>query len=225
MRILIIGGSSDVGISLAKYLHNLGNEVILTYYKHECTLDDINCFPLDITDELQIEELIKNNSFDMLINMASISRDNLFLDNTKEDFIDVLTVNLVGTFSASKIFSKYNPSGIILNIASTDGVDTYSEYNMLYAASKAGVINLSRSMAISTKNKVICICPNWLDSKSTNAINQDYLKKELKRIKQDRLITLDEFNDSVNRIIKEYQSGDVVRIDVKGDKLWIEKIS
>ena len=123
------------------------------------------------------------------------------------------------------IFSKYNPSGIILNIASTDGLDTYSEYNMLYAASKAGVINLSRSMAISTKNKVICICPNWLDSKSTNAINQDYLKKELKRIKQDRLITLDEFNDSVNRIIKEYQSGDVVRIDVKGDKLWIEKIS
>ena len=96
---------------------------------------------------------------------------------------------------------------------------------MLYAASKAGVINLSKSMALSTDNKVLCICPNWIDSDSTREMDKTYLESELKRIGQDRLITMDEFNQSVYKIIMEYHSGDVIRIDIKGDKLWIAKVS
>ena len=225
MKILIIGGSTDVGISLAKYFSILDNDVSITYHNHKCMIDGIKCLPLDITNEDELEILFHNNEFDMLINMAAISHDNLFLDNTKEDFVDILKVNLVGTFSASRIFSKYNPTGIIINIASTDGIDTYSEYSMLYSASKAGVINLSKSMALSTKNKVLCICPNWLDASSTINMDQNYLTKELKRIGQSRLISLDEFNQSVVKIIDEYNSRDIIRIDIRDDKLWIEKIS
>ena len=56
-------------------------------------------------------------------------------------------------------------------------------------------------------------------------MDKDYLDSELKRIGQNRLITMDELNQSIYKIINDYQSGDVIRIDIKGDKLWIEKIS
>jgi len=224
MKILIIGGSTDIGISLAKYLKKIGNQVIITYNKHKCEVNDVECIHLDVTNEEEIEEVInKYKNIDILINMAAISYDNLFLDNTKEDFMKLLEVNLIGYFLTSKIYSKYN-KGMIINIASTDGIDTYSKYSMLYSASKAGVINMSRSMAISTSNKVLCICPNWIDSNSTRNMDKDYLASELKRINQSRLITIDEFNESILEIINNYQSGDVVRIDIKGDKLWIKKV-
>ena len=224
MRILIVGGSSDMGINLAKYLKDKGNEVIVTYNKNRIVNSLVETVHLDITDEEEIKEVItKYDNIDLLINMAAISTDNLFLDNTKEDFIKTLEVNLVGYFLTSKYYSKYH-KGTILNVASTDGIDTYSKYSMLYSASKAGVINMSRSMAISTDNKVLCICPNWIDSESTRSMDQEYLSKELKRINQDRLITLAEFNESLVDIINNYQSGDVVRIDIKGDKLCLEKV-
>ena len=86
------------------------------------------------------------------------------------------------------------------------------------------VCYMSRSMAIGTNNKVLCICPNWIDSDSTRSMDKDYLDSELKRIKQSRLITIDEFNQSILKIINDYQSGDVIRIDIKGDKLWIGKV-
>ena len=225
MKVLIIGGSSDVGISLAKYLTNMGNEVTITYHNHKCEIDNIKSVHLDIRNEMDIQELMKKlGHIDLLINMAAISRDNLFLDLTKEDFKSVLDVNLIATFSTSQIFCKYNPSGIILNIASTDGIDTYSKYSMLYSVSKAGIINLSKCMALSTENKVLCLCPNWLDSESTRNMDKEYLESELKRINQGRLITLDEFNECVNKVINEYKSGDVVRIDTRGEELWITKV-
>ena len=162
MKVLIVGGSTDIGINLAKFYHNLGNEVIITYNRHKCNIPDIECLPMNVRKEEDISDTIKYvidkyGKIDMLINMASVSYDNLFLDNTKEEFMKVLEVNLVGTFLTSKIYSKYISDGIIVNIASTDGIDTYSKYSMLYSASKAGIINMSRSMALGTMNKVLCI--------------------------------------------------------------------
>ncbi len=223
MKILIVGGSSDLGINLAKYLNDLGNEVTITYHKNKVDIKDIECLKLDITKESEVIELFKNNHFDMLINMAAIYHDNLFLDSTKKDFMDILETNVVGTFLTSREYAKSN-NGMIINIASTDGIDTYNEYNMLYASSKAAIINMSRSMAIGIKNKVLCICPNWIDTESTRSIDKDYLVSELKRIKQSRLITIKEFNDSFKKIIDNYQSGEIIKIDIKGDKLWLEKI-
>ena len=151
--------------------------------------------------------------------------DNSFLNKTKEEFMKELEVNLVGTFLCNQIYSRYMDDGLIINVASTDGIDTYSEYSIGYSASKAAIINMSKSVSLSTKNKVLCICPNWVDTSSTRGMNKEYLDSELVRIGQSRLITLDEFVFGFDKVINNnFNSGDIFRIDVKEDKLWVEKI-
>lgn len=219
MRVLIIGGSSDIGISLRDYLINKGYEVINTYYKH--MID--NGIRLDITNEDEVSRIINNlGKIDVLINMASISRDNIFINSQKEDFMKVLEVNLVGMYTSCLEYVKRN-NGMIINISSTDGIDTGSEYSMFYNVSKAGIISLSKSISMSVANNVVCICPNWIDSDSTRNMNKDYLNSELKRIKQDRLITIDEFNNCIDNVIKGYyRSGSIIRLDVKNNDLMIK---
>ena len=230
MNVLIIGGSSDIGIELSKLFILKGYNVVSTYNSHEFKLDGVDTIKCDIRNEWEIESTIKYcidkyEKVDILINMASISMDNYFLDKSKEEFMRVLEVNLVGTFLCNKIYSKYIDDGIIVNIGSTDGIDTYNEYDMDYAASKAGIINITKSISRCTNNKVLCICPNWIDSNTTKDMDNDYLISELKRIGQGRLISIDEVCGSIFNIINmDNKSGTIYRIDIREDKLWIEEM-
>ncbi len=230
-KVLIIGGSTDIGISLAKYLIKKDYEVLLTYNKNKIIDEDFTTIKCDVTSESSIEDTIKYainlfGNIDILINMAAISLDNSFLNKTKEEFLSVLTVNLVGTFLTNQIYSRYIDNGLIINISSTDGIDTFSKYNIDYSASKAGIINMTKSISMSTTNKVLCVCPNWIDSYTTNSMNKDYLLSELKRIKQDRLIKIDEFTRSMYEIINtNYDTGSIIRMDIKDGNLWLKKIS
>ena len=230
MNVLIIGGSTDIGISLAKYLTRFNYNVIVTYNNHMINDDSIKSIKCDITNENEIEKTLSyviNNygNIDILINMAAICIDGEYNLLSKEDFMNVLDVNLVGAFLLSKIYSKYISDGLIINISSTDGIDTYSPYSMFYSASKAGLINLTKSMSLALSNKVLCVAPNWIDSATTRGMNPEYLNSELARIKQSRLITLDEFNDGIYKIINsDNDTGSVFRMDIRDDKIWIEKI-
>ena len=230
MNVLIIGGSTDIGISLSKYLTKFNYNVIVTYNHHMINDTNIKSIKCDITLESDIEKTISyviNNygKIDILINMASIRNDGDYELLTKEDFMKVLEVNLVGFFLISKIYSKYVSDGVIINIGSTDGIDTYSAYSMFYSASKAGLINLTKSMSLALTNKVLCMAPNWIDSDTTRSMNQEYLEDELKRIGQSRLISIDEFCDGIYKLINsDNNTGSVFRMDIRDDKLWIEKI-
>lgn len=229
MNVLIFGGSTDIGINIATYLKKYGYNVIATYNSHliDTDYEFIHC---DIRNESNIEDTIKYvinkyGKIDILINLAAVSYDNLLLDTTKEEFMDLLEINLVGTYLTNKIYCKYYSDGMIINMSSTDGIDTYNKYNTFYAASKAAIINLSKSVALNTNNKVLCLCPNWIDSDSTRDMDKNFLKEELERIGQSRLITLDELNSVIYEIISGKRIvKNTVRIDIKGDKLWIEEI-
>ena len=230
MNVLIIGGSCDIGKCLATYLVNLGYTVIASYNRHYESLDNVEYIKCDIRHEEDIENIFKYvmekyRRIDILINLASISLDNSFLNKTKKEFMEVLEVNLVGTFLCNQIYSRYMDDGMIINMSSTDGIDTSSLYSIDYSASKAGIINMTRSISLGTSNRVLCICPNWIDSDSTRSMNKEYLDSELKRIGQSRLITISELIDCIYKIINmDSDSGSVFRIDVRNDKLWIEKI-
>ncbi len=233
MNCLITGSSIGIGRSLAIKLASLNNNVYITYLSNELKAKElqkeiiknynVQCFikKCDLRSEEEIINVVndfknKLGNINLLVNNASISHDNLIIDKTKEQFMDVLNVNLVGTFLMTKYAISDMNEGIVINMASTDGIDTQSIYNIDYSASKAGIISLTKSFALSYQNiKFISIAPNWVDTESTREMNQDYLNKELKRINQKKLITID---NVVNKIIhtivdKNIKSGDLIRID------------
>ena len=206
MNILIIGGSCDIGISLATYYRDKGNKVIISYNKHKEDIPGVISYRCDVTKKEEIEEIFK-----------------YVIDEFGK--IDILIeVNLVGMFLCNQIYSRYIDNGIIINMSSTDGIDTYSEYSIDYSTSKAGIICMSKAISKCSNNKILCICPNWIDSNSTRSMNKEYLLEELIRIGQSRLIKIEELVMGIDKIINSnYESGSIIRIDIKDDKLWIEK--
>lgn len=220
-----------MGRALSNCFLDNGYRVIVGYHsddnKYIKNVDYVKC---DVTSVHSVDNIIKYvidvyGNIDIIINLACKCMDNSFLNKTKDELMKELEVNLVGTFLCDQIYSRYVDNGMIINMASTDGIDTYSEYSIGYSASKAGIINMSKSVALSTKNKVLCIVPNWVETSSTTSMNEVYLKDELKRIGQSRLIKLKEFVVAFDRIINsDFDSGDVFKIDIKEDELWVEKI-
>ena len=230
-NVLIIGGNCDIGKSLTNYFIKNNYNVMVGYHNDDSKYNkDVEYIKCDVCNVNDIDNIIstvinKYGNIDMMINLSCICMDNSFLNKTKDELMKELEVNLVGTFLCNQIYSRYIDNGLIINVSSTDGIDTYGEYSIGYSMSKAGIINMSKSISISTKNKILCICPNWIDTSSTKGMNKEYLESELIRIGQYRLITIDEFIDCFDRIINsKFNSGDIFRIDVKDDNVWLEKI-
>ncbi len=184
--VLVTGSSIGLGSTIIKKFASNNYNVIITYLNHKEEALELDkelrekynietlCEKLDISDEKNIINLKnkvvnKFKTIDVLINNASISNDTLFEDKTKENFMKILEVNLVGTFLMSKHFGDLmskNKSGNIINISSTNGIDTYYEYSLDYDASKAGVINLTHNLAIQFAPyiNVNCVAPGWVNT-------------------------------------------------------------
>ena len=232
MNCLITGASMGIGKSLAYKFASLGYNLYLTYVSNYDLIlkikDDIQdkyqvkCFikKCDLGIEDDILSLIRDyetkfNSLDILVNNAGIFMDNLIEDKTKDEFMEVLEVNVVGTFLLTKYSLRLmGENSIIINMASTDGIDTYNLYNIDYAVSKAGIIQLTKSLALILKQKVIAIAPNWVATESTLNVDKIFLESELKRIGQKELIpvtkVVDIIIDSINN--KDIKSGEVIKI-------------
>ncbi len=211
---LVTGASRGIGRTIANYFSNLGVNVISTYYSNK--IDD--GYYLDLSNESSISELAntikaKYGKIDYLINNAAISLDSYLFDKTKEEFMKVLEVNVVGTFLVMKYFDSI-VDGYIINISSTDGIDTGSIYSIDYNASKAAINSLTKTFSLESKNKIIGICPNWVDSESTNNMDKAYLDSELERINQDKLIKEDTIPQVIDKCLKEgIETGSIIRIE------------
>ena len=211
---LITGASRGIGKKIANYFSNLGVNVILTYHNEKIE----NGYYFDLCDESSIIELAntikdKYGKIDYLINNAAISMDSYLSDKTKEEFMKVLETNVVGTFLMMKYFDGV-VDGFVFNISSTDGIDTGSIYSIDYNASKAGINSITKTFSLNSSNKIISICPNWVDTDSTKEMNQDYLNSELKRIKQEKLINVNTIPKVIDDCIKnDIPSGSIIRIE------------
>lgn len=234
MNCLITGGSIGIGHDLALKMASMNCNLLLTYntnyelckklqdaiinkYKVKCLIE--KCDLRSNQDILNVINRFKTylGNIDVLVNNASISHDNLIEDKTREEFMDVINVNLIGTFMMCK-YSKniMNKDSILINMSSTDGIDTYSLYNIDYSVSKAGIIHLTKCLGLIFNDiKVVSIAPNWVDTESTREMNKDYLESELKRIGQKRLITKEEVINKIIHIIvdKNIKSGSIIRIE------------
>lgn len=215
--ILVTGASRGIGKFLSNLLVSYGAKVIGVYNKTKIDNNDIDTFKCDISKEKDIKKLmnyIKQNygKLDVVVNLAALCLDNDLYDKTKEEFMRVLEVNLVGTFLICKYASLLMNKGVIINVTSTDAVDTFSPLSMDYAASKAGLENLTKNLALRLPNLKICaISPNWVDTDTVLEMDPNYLESELKRVNQKELLKKE---DVVIKIVEMIVSNDIVTGDI-----------
>lgn len=202
--VLVTGSSSGIGKeTIIKFAKNNYN-VVINYnsdkdnaYEIEKELKEkynvetlvIKC---DISNELEVKEMIekvinKFGSIDVLVNNAGIAIDTTFEDKTKENFMKTLEINLVGTFLVSKyasIYMKEKKCGNIINVASTNGIDSYYVESLDYDASKSGVISLTHNLAnyLAPYIRVNCVCPGWINTKMNEELSEEFKKKEIDKI-------------------------------------------
>lgn len=195
--VLITGASRGIGAACATIFAKNGYNIIINYLNSEkkaISLKNdleknynVNCdiYKCDISKEedvLKMYDFIKSkyNYIDVLINNAAISND-MFIDKKKiNDFRKVLDVNLIGTYMVTTIFAKLISNGSIINISSTNAIDTYYPESIDYDASKAAIISLTHNFAkyYAPNIRVNAICPGWVET-DQNALLDNTQRKEI----------------------------------------------
>lgn len=216
--VLITGASKGLGDALANTFFKNGYKVVITYNTNKIINNNMDVVKLDITNEEEIVNLFNNYKIDILINNAAICMDSELLEKTKDEFMRVLEVNLAGTFLMCK-YAIMNNVKEIINISSTDSINTFNIYNVDYSSSKAGVNIITKTISLFYNDvRIIGILPNYINTESVLEMNREYLDSELKRIKQEELLDKDEVSKSIFEIYKnkDIKSGSLIRIDYEG---------
>ncbi len=235
--VLITGASSKIGEAISRelikdyevILHYNTNENRITTLKEELE-KEYNKKVLTIRCNLSCEEEIDNmlkeiysqyQNIDILINNAAITIDTVFEDKTKENFIKTLDVNLVAPFLLSKKIGpkmKENKDGIIINISSTNGIDTPYIESIDYDASKAGLISLSNNLAnyLSPYVRVNTVCPGWINTDINKDLDKDFVAKEIDKILLGRFGEPEEVSHLIKFLVSDeakYINNSIIRID------------
>ena len=212
-KILITGATGGIGKALVKKFVSLEGNVLATGTKTEKLnalkkeFPNINILKFDISDHSKIEEFIENTSsqlsgLDVLINNAGINMDNLSLRMKDEEWKKVIDVNLGATFFLCKYAIKKmlkNKYGRIVNITSIVA-HTGNLGQANYAASKAAIIGMSKSLAIEYAKKNItinCVLPGFIQSNMTDKIVESIKAVLTSRIPMSKLGTGEDVSNTV----------------------------
>lgn len=201
---LITGSSRGIGKSIAIEFAKAGVNVVLNYNKCEQEARELEKFikktyevevmsvKCDISSEVEVEMMVNKitdyfGCIDILVNNAGICYDSMFFDKSVKKFRRILDVNLIGTYLCSKYVGKImlnKKQGKIINIASTNAIDSYYPESCDYDASKAGVISLTHNMAreFAPYINVNCICPGWVKTDMNKDLSIEQIEREKKKI-------------------------------------------
>lgn len=231
--VLITGASRGIGESIALEFAKNNYNVVIGYNSSKCEGEKVKeyieknykvkCLMVkcDISSEIEVSHMVdlslkEFGNIDVLINNASVSMDNDIMSKSKDEFLRVVEVNLVGTFLVTREVIKKCNVNTIVNISSTDSTSTYSKVNIDYSCSKAGVNILSKTFSLCYPDIKICtIMPNWVNSETVLSMNSDYLEEEMKRIGQKKLIDKEYVARKTYEVVvdKFIKNGDIIRID------------
>ena len=199
--VLITGGSRGLGASISRIFAQNNYNIIINYKER-----DINAFNLkkelessynvdvllvkaDISVEEEVKEMFQNiiqkyPKIDVLVNNASIALDNDLDNKDALEFKRVLDVNLLGTYLVTKYSLDLFDTCYIINVASTNGIDTGYIESIDYDASKAGVIALTHDFArvLAPDIRVNAVAPGWINTDMTSNLNPEFKKNEIDKI-------------------------------------------
>tara|TARA_B100000579_G_C22831984_1_gene856539 strand:+ start:1190 stop:1924 length:735 start_codon:yes stop_codon:yes gene_type:complete len=231
-KVLITGATGGIGKEIVKKFVSLKANILATGTKTEKLealkkeFPNINVLKFDISEQSKINEFIENASsqltgLDVLINNAGINKDNLSLRMTDEEWKKVIDVNLGSTFLLCKYGIKKmlkNKYGRVVNITSVVG-HTGNLGQANYSASKAGIIGMSKSLAIEYAKKNItvnCISPGFIQSNMTDNIVESIKSILTSRIPMSRLGTGEDVANTVAFLSSDaasYITGETIHVN------------
>lgn len=205
---LVTGGSRGIGKAISIAFGALGAKVIINYAGNSQAAESVvteimknggiaTCVKFDVSDFNLVQETIKilekeHGGIDILINNAGVSRDNLFVKFKEEEWDNTLDTNLKGAFNCSRAVAMSmmrKRSGKIINISSVVGL-TGNPGQSAYAASKSGVIGLTKALALELAGRNVqinAIAPGYFLTDMTGALSEDVLKKIVEKIPSEKV--------------------------------------
>lgn len=235
--VFITGATRGIGKAIALELAKEGYNIALNYrtenealenLKKEISEIGVECYPVqgDVSkaedSERMTKEIIEHfEQIDVLVNNAGITKDNLILRMKEEEFTDVINVNLVGTFNITKNVIKYMTKkryGKIINLSSVVGISGNAGQSN-YAASKAGIIGFTKSIAKELASRNItanAVAPGFIQTDMTNVL-KDEIKEAIEgTIPLKRLGTAEDVAKVVKFLASDessYITGQVINVD------------
>ena len=235
---LVTGSNRGIGRSCVLEFAKSGVNVIINYCHHEKEAKDLvqeikdnyaveaMAIKCDVSKEEEVEAMVNKivdtfGGIDILVNNAGITRDSLLLDKNMVEFKRILDVNLVGTYLCSKYVGRIMlnaKKGKIINISSTNALDTFYPESCDYDASKAGVISLTHNLAreFAPFINVNCVCPGWVKTAMSKGLSLEQVKEENKKILLGRFAEADEIAKVVVFLASakaNYINDSIIRVD------------
>lgn len=185
---LVTGATGGIGGAIARALKEQGAKVAISSTREDrlkalaSELGDVTALPCNLKDREAVANLAAQaenavGTLDIVVNNAGITRDNLFLRMSNEEWDDVIAVNLTATFALCRAALRNmmrRRYGRIVNIASISGViGNPGQAN--YAASKAGMVGMTKSLAREVASRGVtanCIAPGFIETPMTEALNE-----------------------------------------------------
>ena len=237
---LVTGAGRGIGRTIAKTLAQNGYDIIINYNRSKdgaLSLEkEINSeFPnvktlvlrCDISNELDVRQMVTDTlkvfkRVDVLVNNAAVCFDNLFQEKTVEEFKTTFEVNVIGTFLVSKYFGEMmfnNKYGKIINLTSTNGINTYYPMCIDYDASKSAIISLTHNLAMQFAPyvNVNAIAPGFISSANEiDNMDEEFIATETEKILVKRIGTEQDVANLVEFLASDKSSfinNEVIRID------------
>ena len=232
-NIIVTGASGGIGNSIVERLNQNGANILATGTRIEKLeelkkkFDNIKILKFDISQHDKIEEFIENatkelgGSLDCIVNNAGITKDNLTIRMSLEEWSKVININLTSTFLMCKYSIKKmlkNKSGKIINITSVVG-HTGNVGQANYTASKAGIVAMSKSLAIEYAKKNInvnCISPGFISTAMTDQIAEKFKETIIAKIPSNRLGKPEDIANAVNFLSSnqsDYINGETLHVN------------
>tara|TARA_B100001063_G_scaffold233551_1_gene249934 strand:- start:950 stop:1681 length:732 start_codon:yes stop_codon:yes gene_type:complete len=231
-KVLITGATGGIGNSLVKKFNDFGSDILATGTNEQKLKDLKKNFPNISTEKFELDKHDKIENFvddvnkkleglDILVNNAGITQDNLSIRLTEENWKKVLDINLTSSFLMCKYSIKKmlkNKFGKIINITSIVG-HTGNLGQANYAASKAGIVGFSKSLAIEYAKKNIninCVSPGFIKTDMTEKINEEFKKILINKIPSGYLGTGEDVSNCVAFLASDmanYINGETIHVN------------